>query len=345
MLNKTLNETVHDIGNAINSVAIGVGTMRAELRENAMLRRFCALAEALENHREDWLGYLERNPQGQQVIPFVLELAADLKAQNERLSNTVDRVRRGVEHITGIVRSQESVKTEATARTSVDVRQSIANAAAMLADAVAARGIELQVDCVRAPVRVAIHECRFHQMLVNLVTNAIEAIDELGLRDEVQEPRIRIVAYPRQEFVVIDVVDNGVGIEPECRGLLFAPTYTTKQDGRGLGLHSVANYVTASGGRIEALSDGAGKGTTMRVMLRQASPTADAGHAGTRPLQQETAAAGRPAPAGRPALDSRAPRLAGPARDGGLRLAGVLGELTAVADAPAARRAPVSIGT
>ncbi|MDE0026648.1 MAG: hypothetical protein OXP69_19740, partial [Spirochaetaceae bacterium] len=64
-----MNETVHDIGNAINSVAIGVGTLRAELRDNAMLRRFCALAEALETHREDWLGYLERNPQGQQVIP------------------------------------------------------------------------------------------------------------------------------------------------------------------------------------------------------------------------------------------------------------------------------------
>ncbi|MDE0023198.1 MAG: ATP-binding protein, partial [Spirochaetaceae bacterium] len=288
---------------------------------------------------EDWLGYLERNPQGQQVIPFVLELAADLKAQNERLSNTVDRVRRGVEHITGVVRSQQSVNTSATGRTSVDLRQSIADAAAMLADAVTASGIELQVDCVRAPVRVSIHECRFRRMLVNLVTNAIEAIDELGLQEGVLEPCIRIVAYRRQEFVVIDVVDNGVGIEPECRGLLFAPTYTTKQHGRGLGLHSVANYVTAAGGGLEALSDGAGKGTTMRVMLPQASPASEAGHAHARPLPRGTAPAGR--------AGTREPRGTpdGSARDGGLWFQDVLGELTAVADAPAARHARVSIGT
>ena len=327
------NTTVHDIGNTINSVAVGVGTVHAELRENAVLRRLCALADALETHRGDWLRYLERDPQGQQVIPFVLELAADLKAQNERLSNTVDRVRRGVEHITGIVRSQEPVETKAGARTSVDLRRSIADAAAMLADSVTARGIDLQVDCARAPARVSIQECRFHRMLVNLVTNAIEAIDELRLKDEVREPRIRIVAYRQQEFLVIEVVDNGVGIEPECRGLLFAPTYTTKQDGRGLGLHSVANYVTASGGSMEALSAGAGKGTTMRVMLRQASPSSETGQAGPRPEQQGTA------------LGARAARLTKVARDGGLRLQGVLGELTAVAGAHAARRARVSIGT
>lgn len=319
-----MNETVHDIGNAINSVAIGVGTLQAELRENATLRRVCALAQALETHREDWLGYLERDPQGQQVIPFVLELAADLKAQHERLSGTVDRVGRGVEHITGIVRSQRSCTTEARARTPIDLHQSIADAVAILADSVTARGIGLQVDCVRAPTRISIHECKFHQMLVNLVTNAIEAIDELGPKDGAAEPRIRIVAYLRQEFLVIDVVDNGIGIEPECRGLLFAPTYTTKQDGRGLGLHSVANYLIASGGSIEALSDGAGKGTTMRVTLPQAWPTSEAGHAGPPPAQQGAA------------LGGRAARLTTSARDGGLRLQDVLGELSAVA---------VSIGT
>ncbi len=325
-----MNETVHDIGNAINSVAIGVGTLHAELRENAVVRRFSALADALETHRGDWLGYLERDPQGQQVIPFVLELAADLKARNERLSNTVDRVRRGVEHITGIVRSQEPVKMEAPAPRTVDLRQSIADAAAMLADSVAARGIDLQVDCVRAPARVSIHECRFHQMLVNLVTNAIEAIDELRRKEGMREPRIRIVAGRRHEFLVIDVVDNGVGIAPECRGLIFAPSYTTKQDGRGLGLHSVANYVVASGGRIEALSAGAGKGTTMRVLLPQASPASEAGPAGSRPAQQGAA------------LGDGAARLA--AREGGSWFQGVLGDSSAIADAHAAGHARISIG-
>ena len=131
---------------------------------------------------------------------------------------------------------------------------------------------------------------------------------------------------------MIDVVDNGVGIEPECRGLIFAPSYTTKQDGRGLGLHSVANYLEASGGRIEAFSDGAGKGTTMRAMLAQASPASEAGDAGPRPAQQ-----GAP-------LGGRAARLTTSARDGGVRFEGVLGEPSAGAGAHAEGHARISIG-
>ena len=53
--------------------------------------------------------------------------------------------------------------------------------------------------------------------------------------------------------------------------LIFSAGYTTKDGGSGLGLHSVANFVIGSGGSIEALSDGHGTGTTIRVMLRRAA--------------------------------------------------------------------------
>ena len=48
----------------------------------------------------------------------------------------------------------------------------------------------------------------------------------------------------------------------------FAAGYTTKESGSGLGLHSAANFVVGSGGRIDLSSEGVGKGATARVMLR-----------------------------------------------------------------------------
>ena len=109
-------------------------------------------------------------------------------------------------------------------------------------------------------------------MLVNLCKNSIEAIDEL-IRSGVlnKTPRIEIKAYTSGDFLYLDVTDNGIGIEKKNYKLIFTAGYTTKKSGTGLGLHSSANFVIGSGGKIYSLSEGIGKGTTMRIMLRSSS--------------------------------------------------------------------------
>ncbi|MDE2809447.1 MAG: ATP-binding protein, partial [Gemmatimonadota bacterium] len=129
--------------------------------------------------------------------------------------------------------------------------------------------IQTHVDCGNAPAEVRIQETQFNQMLVNLLKNAMEAIDELKESGGLEElPRIEIRAYVRQDFLVLEVQDNGIGIEQKNLKAIFGAGYTTKREGSGLGLHSAANFVTSSGGRIQPLSDGYGTGATMCVMLR-----------------------------------------------------------------------------
>ena len=268
---EVVDTILHNIGNAINSVSIGVGTVREELRQNAPLRRFSALARTLEAHRSDLLSYLSDDPQGRKVVPFIQALAADAAAQNERLTRTVDRVKSRVAHIVDIINTQKSFHEGTTARKIVNLRQSINDALKVLAESLASRGIELRVDCARAPGEVRIDESRFHQMMVNLVKNAMEAIDELAQQAAPAARRIAVDCYLQNEFLVIDVVDSGIGIKDDRHRLIFTAGYTTKKDGTGLGLHSAANFVIASGGKIFPLSGGIGKGTTMRVMLRRSS--------------------------------------------------------------------------
>ena len=273
---EVMDTILHNIGNAINSVAIGVGTLKEELVNSPLIERLAALSEAVKAHAEDWGDYVQHDPQGQQVRPFMLALAADFVEQNRELIRTVERVNSQTSHIVDIVRAQRGFDSKAMTSKDVNLHQAILGALRIVQDSFASRGIQTQVDCDDAPEEIRIQETQFNQMLVNLLKNAMEAIDELKESGGLEEqPRIGIRACIQQDFLVLEVQDNGIGIEQKNLKAIFGAGYTTKQEGSGLGLHSAANFVTGSGGKIQPLSDGHGTGTTMRISLRLNSADRD----------------------------------------------------------------------
>ena len=265
---------LHNIGNAINSVTTGIETVRQGIVNDRLLDRLCALANAVEAHSDDWPGYFGRDPQGRRAMPFLIALARDFVQRKEGLEQTVDRVRNRANHIADIVRTQRALGSPHVDRKDVNLRQSLASSIRVLQDSLGKRKIEIDLNCDGAPAEIRIQESQFHQMMVNLIKNGLEAIDELkasgGL---VEPPRIGIRAYVEKEFLHVDVTDNGIGIDVDKVNpkVFFSAGYTTKESGSGLGLHSAANFVIGSGGQIHPMSEGPGKGTTMRVMLRLTS--------------------------------------------------------------------------
>ena len=101
-----------------------------------------------------------------------------------------------------------------------------------------------------------------NQVLLNLVTNAAQALDK---------PQKAIVVSTRREgddAIAIEVADNGKGIPPEVLPRIFDPFFTTKEIGKGtgLGLSIAYKIVTQHGGRIDVKSQ-AGKGTVFTVVF------------------------------------------------------------------------------
>ena len=270
-----VDTVVHNIGNAITSVTTGIDTIHANLADGRLLGRLSGLASALEDHRGEWAEYLREDPQGRQVLPFIIGLAEDFRRQSRKHIETIARVRSRARHIAEIVRTQRrGIHSPATARKEIVLGQAIRSAINVLQATMVKRGIEVAIDCEGAPKEIRIEESQFHQMLVNLLKNSVEAIDDrraAGLPGE--PPSIRIRAYADGDFVNLDVTDTGIGIEREHLKPVFAAGFSTKEFGSGLGLHSVANFVIGGGGRIEALSDGVGHGATMRVRLRRSVVT------------------------------------------------------------------------
>jgi len=126
------------------------------------------------------------------------------------------------------------------------------------------------VQSLPRPVRVKADAQMLQQLLLNLLTNALDALEGAG------EVRIAVSTVARgrgaqgqHEIVQISVADNGCGIPPENLPKVFDPFFTTKEVGKGtgLGLPICQSIVEQHGGTMEVKSEGIGKGTTVTVTL------------------------------------------------------------------------------
>jgi C4-dicarboxylate-specific signal transduction histidine kinase len=122
--------------------------------------------------------------------------------------------------------------------------------------------VSLRVDSRDEGLRAFCRPAEIVQVLVNLLTNAVEAA-RAG-----PERWVRLAAYPQGEHAVLEVSDSGPGIPPEIRAQIFQPFFTTRGTGTGLGL-SISRKIAAQHGGDLTLVAGAAH-TTFRLRLRAA---------------------------------------------------------------------------
>lgn len=172
------------------------------------------------------------------------------------------RLQRTVKSLRSLAR-KEPIRTEA-----VSVERSVAAALALAHDRVAAARVEVDVA---ADLHVLANAIRLEQVILNLLLNAMDALD--GRPD----PRIDIAAEALDGAVAIGVRDNGAGIPAEVTGRIAEPFFTTKKTGEGLGLGlSISRAVLDEfGGALTFRSD-EGKGTTFTVTLPRAEKAREA---------------------------------------------------------------------
>jgi signal transduction histidine kinase len=109
------------------------------------------------------------------------------------------------------------------------------------------------------------------RVFTNLIVNAAEAMEPRTGRIVLRPDRFRPGStdgglIPGRTYVRVAVIDNGPGIDDETRAHIFQPFFSTKGEGRGLGLAAVLGIVMSHGGTIEVKS-ALGLGTTFNVLL------------------------------------------------------------------------------
>ncbi len=140
----------------------------------------------------------------------------------------------------------------------VEIRKILTHVCELLRPEAAARNIEISAQVDESLPPVMADPVRLTQALLNVVINAIQAVEQKG--------RVEVSAGVANGSVSVTVSDNGPGIPPEKLASIFDPYFTTKTEGSGLGLWIAQQIVTAHGGSLQA-RNGASGGAVVTMCL------------------------------------------------------------------------------
>ncbi len=180
----------------------------------------------------------------------------------DRLTAIIDNVSSQISRATQIIRRlRDFVKKGEIAQRAVDVNKVIAEASALALIGARERGVKVELRSAMNLPPVLIDNIQIQQVIVNLMRNAIEAMEaserrELTIASEIEEG----------SRVWVSIVDTGPGIAPEIADRLFQPFVTTKPQGMGVGLSICRTIVEGHGGQLAVEPNPAG-GTIFRFSL------------------------------------------------------------------------------
>ena len=250
----SLGELVAGVAHEINNPLNFIEGNLFHLREHAR-----ALTSALDAYED-----LVRKEAGA-LAPRVEELRAalDLPFVIEDLPQVLEACEEGVSRATAIVKDLRSFsRTDSGKPSEIDLSASIDAAVNLLRGRLS--GIQVVRDDEPLPP-IQCLEGRISQVLVNLLSNAADAIEQRGGGGTIT---IRTRLLPDGERVLLEVEDDGCGIPESELERIFEPFFTTKEVGRGTGLGLSISYgiVTGHGGTIRVRSQ-VGRGSTFAVEL------------------------------------------------------------------------------
>lgn len=242
--------------------------LRAEQAELGRIARFTtvgAMTASIAHELRQPLAAIVTN--GNAGLRWLDRPAPDLAEVRAALQRMVSEGHRASEIISSI---RAMFRKEQQQRHSVSIDDLIREVLSTLLGDLKSCGVALRLELLDGVHPVEADRVQLRQVLLNLVTNAMDAMK--AVEDRPRVLRIRSEGLEHQ-WVVISVQDTGVGISAEDKDRIFEAFFTTKSHGMGLGLSICRSIVEAHGGWLSA-SAAHPYGSTFQVMLPAQTRTA-----------------------------------------------------------------------
>lgn len=261
-MSEIATDVLHNVGNVLNSVTVSTGLLmkRTQSLPTQDLER---MSSVLDQNADDLGHFVTEHAQGKHLLPFLKELSQTFQQRQQDIAGEIANLSQGVEHIAELVRSQQAYAGRGGVEDYGQPSELLNSAVSICRRP----GDEATIEFIRSFEElpdVALDRQKVLEILVNLIKNAIDALDELSTGEKQIHLHIRHGEPDKLELIV---EDNGAGIDPTELTRIFEHGFSTKSHGHGFGLHASANAAVEMRGRLYAESAGRGAGTKFVLEL------------------------------------------------------------------------------
>ncbi|MGV8138200.1 MAG: PAS domain S-box protein [Mangrovibacterium sp.] len=178
-----------------------------------------------------------------------------------KIFESIHRISKIIDHIRVFSRDHDDIPS------AFDVNESIRNALSMISEQCRHKGIDMVNDLAGNLPFIYGNTFKFEQVILNLVINAKDALEEKKLRADFSK-EIRIKTYKDDHHILVEVIDNGIGIKEEDLANVMLPFYSTKEEGKGTGMGLAISFgiIKEMKGNIDIRSEVLG-GTSVSISL------------------------------------------------------------------------------
>lgn len=255
-LGQTAAGVAHEINNPLAFVTNNLAVLKREVTGLHDILKLYKQAELTLAQYQGELHAKIRDLSEEVDLPYVLE----------NLDGLLDRSRGGLKRIQKIVEDlRDFAHLEEAEFKEADLNSGVTATTNVMSNLAEKRQVSLEMDLSPVP-RVYCFPAKLNMVIQSLISNAIDACGPGG--------KVVVHTRPAGDGVMIEVSDNGGGIDPAVRGRVFEPFFTTKPIGQGTGLGLSMSYgiVQDHGGMID-FESAPGHGTRFRVRIPATIPS------------------------------------------------------------------------
>lgn len=273
-MSQVASNVLHNVGNVLNGVGVSTDSLKSQLTKSEVgsLR---IVSKMLSDHEKDLGEFLTQHEKGKRIPAFITAMSDQLAAEQQNMLKEVQSLAQAVEHIRQVVDLQQQHAKHIALIEPIEPSQVIEESLGLCAESLARHGIQI-VRHFDSSGPIPLDKHRVLQVIVNLLTNAIQAIKDTGRNGGCITIRQSCVATDDGDRLEIRIEDDGVGVPSENRERIFAFGFTTRANGQGIGLHSAANLAREMDGSLtlDASRSGAGAVFLLSLALARKEVTA-----------------------------------------------------------------------
>ncbi|MFC1780665.1 PAS domain S-box protein [Planctomycetota bacterium] len=253
---------LHNVGNVLNSVSVTAESIQKRIR-NSKVSYLTDAVNLLQEHSNVLGTFMTEEERGRKLPAFLANLAEQLIKEQTHCIEGLEALTKHVQHMADIIQLQQSYSKTKGIIEPTSVTELLEDALKISAESISRNKIQVKHQISELP-EVPLDRHKVLQILVNLISNAVHALADCDKQEKILTISISITD---DQYLLIKVCDNGIGIPKENLTRIFEHGFTTKKKGHGFGLHSTALSANELDGSINVYSDGPGHGAVFSVTL------------------------------------------------------------------------------